>query len=176
MLTSTNPAVTAYKVFHLSQIKLDKECRRPTPDLHRIVAHAAIVDNIRRWSREVAEPSETVLVDSESDTDSDPFEDPIEDEDEDAVRLGEVAIYDDDDDETDYQYHQSESDTDHVHDIQLDPLQDSEDHESKSTIPSPNRRPPPPPTASLYKYKSQSWRQTRPILVKETAVEVDEDD
>jgi hypothetical protein len=179
MLTSTNPALTAYKVYHLSQMKLDNECRRQTPDLHRIVAHASIVDNIRRWSREVSEPLETVLVDSASDTDSDPFEDPASDEDsEDPSTFGQVSVYDDDmEDHAQLQSYEADDNTT-VHTIPLDDTQqtseDDRKSKSKSTIPRPNRQPPPPP--SIYEYKSQTWRQNRPILVKETAIEVDEDD
>ncbi|EXJ84177.1 hypothetical protein A1O3_04844 [Capronia epimyces CBS 606.96] len=174
---STNPALTAYKVYHLSQIKLDNECRRQTPDLHRIVGHASIVDNVRRWSRETAELSETVLVDSDSDTDSDPFEDPASDEDsEHADTIGQVAIYDDDLDDND-QFQQCETDS-NVHNNQT-PVDRKVEPPKKSTIPSPQRRPPPPPPAtSLYEYeiKTQNWKQNRPILVKETIIEVDADD
>jgi len=47
-----NSALTAYRLFCLSRRKLGHEEARQTPDLHRLVAHALMLDNIRRWSRE----------------------------------------------------------------------------------------------------------------------------
>jgi hypothetical protein len=190
MLTSPNPAITAYKVYHLGQAKLDVECRRQTPDLHRIVAHASIVDSVRRWSRDVAEPAETVLVDSDSDADSDPFEDSSSDDDddmmEDALPLGDVTIFDcevDDDHDassTTTEIHQ----TDKVYTINAGVVTRAEtrDRDSTKTKPqskssSPRRPPPPPPSDSTtYEIKGQNWRRNRPVTVRETAVEVDEDD
>ncbi|EXJ76797.1 uncharacterized protein A1O5_01305 [Cladophialophora psammophila CBS 110553] len=178
--TSTNPAIQAYKVYHLSQTKLDRECRRQTPDLHRIVLHASIVDNVRRWSRDLATPSETVVVDSESDTDSDPFEDSASDEEyEDAMPVDQVAIFDCevDDDTTIEQQSQS---TGKVYAVQSGMLQpvDNKDSQSKSAPASPRRRAPPPPSAanSTYELHDQSWKQNRPVTVRETAIEVDGDD
>ncbi|KIW90786.1 uncharacterized protein Z519_08569 [Cladophialophora bantiana CBS 173.52] len=182
MLTSTssNPAIQAYKVYHLSQTKLDRECRRQTPDLHRIVLHASIVDNVRRWSRDLATPSETVMVDSESDTDSDPFEDSASDEEyEDATHVDQVAIFDCevDDDTTIEQQSQSNGKVYAVQSGMVQPVA-NKDSQSKSAPASPRRRAPPPPSAakSTYELNDQSWKQNRPVTVRETAIEVDGDD
>ncbi|EXJ87008.1 hypothetical protein A1O3_03965 [Capronia epimyces CBS 606.96] len=82
-------------LYHLGQSKLDNECRRQTPDLHRIVAHASNVDSVRRWSHDLTELSETVPVDSSSDDeDSDPFKDCYEEEDSEYTAPGgDVAIF-----------------------------------------------------------------------------------
>jgi len=179
MLTSANPAITAYKVYHLGQAKLDVECRRQTPDLHRIVAHASIVDSVRRWSRTVAEPTETVLVDSDSEGDSDPFDDcwSSEDDAEDAVNRAEVTIFDCDVDDEDKPAH---SRTEKVYEINagvVDHSPNQKPHSQAKYCPSPRRAAPPPPTNSpVYEIKDQSWRQNRPVTVRETAIEVDEDD
>ena len=174
--TSTNPALQAYRVYHLSQRKLDTECRRGTPDLHRLVVHASIVENVRRWSREITEPAETILVESDSDADSDPFEDSASDDEfEDVVAAGEVAIFDCEvDDDAQIVVPESESKT---LEIGTGVVQHVED-KTKSSVPKPKRHPPPPPTAtSTYEFKDQScWRQSRPVLVRETAIEVGEDD
>jgi hypothetical protein len=183
MPNPTNPAITAYRVYHMGQAKLDNECRRQTPDLHKIVAHASIVDSVRRWSRDIAEPSETVLVDSSSDEDSDPYEDGFEDDDdkeeEDPVRAGDVAIFDcdadvDADDE-DHPVINSQQPQTKSFGINAGIVQHVENKTISRTPLSPKRRPPPPPS-SKYEFKDQSWRQNRPIMVSETAIEVDEDD
>lgn len=175
MFTSTNPAITAYKVYYLGQAKLDNECRRQTPDLHRIVAHASIVDSVRRWSRELAEPAETVLVD-DSDGDSDPFEDALsDDEAEDAQAIGDVAIFDcDGDGRLD---NKEESDST-VLDNQVSKKKPVEtlDYKTKSTTTSKRRPPPPPPRTSTFEIKAPSWREHRTVIVRETAIEVDADD
>lgn len=119
-------------------------------------------------------------MDSDSDTDSDPFEDPTSDEDsEDAVTMGEVKIYDDDNVDASDQNQSSDPDS-HVHNIQTHAAQQTENRKTESVTipkPSPKRRPPPPPPAtSLYELKWQSWRENRPVLIKETAIEVEEDD
>ncbi|KIW33572.1 uncharacterized protein PV07_00411 [Cladophialophora immunda] len=179
--TSTNPAIQAYKVYHLSQTKLDRECRRQTPDLHRIVLHASIVDNVRRWSRDLATPSETVVVDSESDTDSDPFEDSASDEEyEDAMSVDDqVAIFDCevDDDTTIEQQSQTNPKVYAVQTGVVPPVE-TKDAPSNSAPASPRRRAPPPPSAanSTYELNGQSWKQNRPVTVRETAIEVDGDD
>ncbi|KAK5265951.1 hypothetical protein LTR99_004862 [Exophiala xenobiotica] len=182
MPNSTNPAITAYRVYHMGQTKLDIECRRQTPDLHKIVAHASIVDSVRRWSRDIAEPSETVLVDSSSDEDSDPYEDGFEDDDdkeEDPVRAGDVAIFDcdvgvDAEDEDHHVINSQQTQTKSF-EINAGIVQHVENKTISRTPLSPKRRPPPPPS-SKYEFKDQSWRQNRPIMVSETAIEVDEDD
>lgn len=163
--TSTNPAITAYKVYHLSSVKLDREARRQTPDLGRLVAHANIIDSVRRWSREVAVPTETVLVDS------DPFEDSASDEDvEEDAEVGEVAVFEfEQDNSKDWS-----SESDSVKNVVVE-----ETKSSSNALPSPKRRPPPPPptvASSTYDIKDQSWRQNRPVMIRETAVEVDADD
>ncbi|KAJ9644905.1 hypothetical protein H2204_001367 [Knufia peltigerae] len=174
MLTSkNNPAITAYRVYHLGQSKLDNECRRQTPDLHRIVAHASIVDSVRRWSRDLAEPSETVLVDSSSeDEDSDPFEDCYEEEDNEyTAQGGDVAIFDCDIGDEDA----------HVIDATQQDLKafglDTTTSQTTTAPASPKRRPPPPPSTK-YELQDQSFvsKQNRPVMIRETAVEVDEDD
>ncbi|KIY03937.1 uncharacterized protein Z520_00629 [Fonsecaea multimorphosa CBS 102226] len=178
--TSTNPAIQAYKVYHLSQTKLDRECRRQTPDLHRIVLHASIVDNVRRWSRDLASPSEAVVVDSESDTDSDPFEDSASDEEyEDAMPVDHVAIFDCEvDDET--MIEQQSGTNGKVYTVQTGVVKsvETKDAQSNSAPASPRRRAPPPPSAgnSNYELNDQSWKQNRPVTVRETAIEVDGDD
>jgi hypothetical protein len=48
---SSNPAITAYQVYHLSSAKLDREACRQTPDLGCLVAHSTIIDNVCRWRR-----------------------------------------------------------------------------------------------------------------------------
>lgn len=166
--TSSNPAIHAYKVYHLSQTKLDRECRRQTPDLHRIVLHASIVDNVRRWSRDLATPCETVVVDSDSETDSDPFDDSAssEDELEDAVAIFDIEV--DDDMEIEEQARATGELTCQVQHVEC------KDKKSKSTPASPKRRAPQPP--ANYELKSQAWKQNRPVTVRETAVEVDGDD
>lgn len=177
MLTSTNnPAVTAYRVYHLGQSKLDNECRRQTPDLHRIVAHASIVDNVRRWSRDLVEPSETVLVDSSSDDedDSDPFEDCYEQDNEYAAQAGDVAIFDCDIEDEDAHVMDAAQQQD-LKAYGINARLVKKDSSEPNAPARPNRRPPPPPSTK-YELKDQSWRQNRPILVRETAVEVDEDD
>ena len=183
MPTSTNPAITAYRVYHMGQAKLDNECRRQTPDLHRIVAHASLVDSVRRWSRDLAEPSETVLVDSSSDEDSYPFEDCFEEEDDDdkdPVKSGDVAIFDcdGDGDAEDEDHHvinsQSQSKSFEINAGIVHHVQNEKKTQSRTPL-SPKRRPPPPPS-SKYEFKDQPWRQNRPITVSETAIEVDEDD
>jgi len=161
MLTSTssNPAIQAYKVYHLSQTKLDRECRRQTPDLHRIVLHASIVDNVRRWSRDLATPSETVVVDSESDTDSDPFDDSASDEEcDDAVAIFDIEV---DDDSTIEQQSQATSKVTY----QVQHVENKDSKKSKSKKSSTN-----------YDLKTQSRKQNRPVVVREVAVEVDGDD
>merc|ERR1712000_758332 len=163
MPTSTNPAITAYRVYHMGQAKLDNECRRQTPDLHRIVAHASLVDSVRRWSRDLAEPSETVLVDSSSDEDSDPFEDCFEEEDDDAEDEDHHVINS-----------QSQSKSFEINAGIVHHVQNEKKTQSRTPL-SPKRRPPPPPS-SKYEFKDQPWRQNRPITVSETAIEVDEDD
>ncbi|OAP62917.1 hypothetical protein AYL99_02144 [Fonsecaea erecta] len=179
--TSTNPAIQAYKVYHLSQTKLDRECRRQTPDLHRIVLHASIVDNVRRWSRDLATPSEAVVIESESDTDSDPFEDSASDEEEyeDAMSADQVAIFDcevDDDMTIEQQSHTNGK----VYAVQTGVVQhvEAKDAQSNSAPASPRRRAPPPPSAAstAYEPNDQSWKQNRPVTVRETAIEVDGDD
>ena len=168
MLTSNSPAITAYKVYHLGQSKLDTECRRQTPDLRRIVCHASIVDSVRRWSRDLAEPAETVVVDSSSDEESDPFEDSYSSE-EDLEDAGEVAIYDADVDDDTLVMNHSRSNAKSF-EINAGVVQ----HIATKTSSSPRRRPPPPP--SNYEVKDSSWRGNRPIIVRETTVEVGEDD
>ena len=171
----SSPALQAYKVYYLSQRKLDVECRRQTPDLHRLVAHATIVDNVRRWSRDIAEPTETVLIESDSDADSDPFEDSASDDEyEDAVVINDVSIFDY---EVDNDEKAAEAETHgKVYEIQTGVMQHVEDA-SKPPVPKPKRRPPPPPPAtSRYEFKDQNWRQNRPVVIRETAVEVDADD
>lgn len=168
MLTSTpsNPAIQAYKVYHLSQTKLDKECRRQTPDLHRIVLHASIVDNVRRWSRDLATPTETVVVDSDSDTDSDPFDDSASSEDDDAEDA--VAIFDievDDDTKIEEELQATGKVTYELH-------SQAKDKKSKSTSSTSSKK----KTPANYELKSQTWKQSRPVTVRETAVEVDGDD
>jgi len=161
MLTSTssNPAIQAYKVYHLSQTKLDRECRRQTPDLHRIVLHASIVDNVRRWSRDLATPAETVVVDSESDTDSDPFDDSASDEEcDDAVAIFDIEV---DDDSTIEQQSQATSKVTY----QVQHVENKDSKKSKSKKSSTN-----------YDLKTQSRKQNRPVVVREVAVEVDGDD
>ncbi|KAJ9604467.1 hypothetical protein H2200_011303 [Cladophialophora chaetospira] len=167
--TKPNPAIQAYKVYHLSQTKLDKECRRQTPDLHRIVLHASIVDNVRRWSRDMATPSETVVVDSDSDTDSDPFDDSAssEDESEDAVAIFDIEV--DDDSTIEEQTHAATGKVTY----QVQHVEDKDAKKSSSS--SPKRRAPPTPPSN-YELKSQSRKQNRPVIVRETAVEVDGDD
>ncbi|KAK4941092.1 hypothetical protein LTR10_018892 [Elasticomyces elasticus] len=167
MLTSSSPAITAYKVYHLGQAKLDTECRRQTPDLRRIVCHASIVDSVRRWSRDLAEPAETVVVDSSSDEESDPFED--EDLEDDPVNSGEVAIFDGDVDDDALVINNSHSNTKSC-EINAGVVK----HISTKTSSSPQRRPPPPP--SQYEIKNSTWRQNRPVIVRETTIEVSEDD
>jgi len=174
--TSTNPAIQAYKVYHLSQTKLDRECRRQTPDLHRIVLHASIVDNVRRWSRDLATPSETVVVDSDSDTDTDPCEDSASDEEsDDAVTLGQVAIFDCEMDDDITIEKQSEGNS-KVCIVQH--VENKDSKKSKSKPACPKRRAPPPPAAatSTFELRDQGWRQNRPVTVRETAIEVDGDD
>ncbi|KIW21015.1 hypothetical protein PV08_01594 [Exophiala spinifera] len=175
MLTSTNnPAITAYRVYHLGQTKLDRECRRQTPDLHRIVAHASIVDSVRRWSRDIAEPSETVLVESSSDEeDSDPFEDCYEDSNEYPAQDGDVAIFDCDIEDEDAHIIDAATQQDLKHyGVNTHVVEKT----SKSNAPaSPNRRPPPPPSTK-HNSRDHSWRQSRPIMIRETPVEVDEDE
>ncbi|KIX08567.1 uncharacterized protein Z518_03223 [Rhinocladiella mackenziei CBS 650.93] len=169
--TSTNPAIQAYKVYHLSQAKLDVECRRQIPDLHRIVAHASIVDSVRRWSRDLAEPTEIVPVDPDSDADSDPLED-CHPEDESGKPVRQVVLFDADVDDA-AQFHEIRAGS-KVMEIHTTLVQSNE---KSNLIPSPQRRPPPPPPkASTYDLKDQSWRQTRPVVVRETAVEVTEED
>ncbi len=159
--SASNPAIQAYKVYHLSQTKLDKECRRQTPDLHRIVLHASIVDNVRRWSRDMTTPSETVVVDSDSDTDSDPFDDSASDEEaEDAVAIFDIEV---DDDIT------IEDQVQAVGKVTYQ-VQHVENKDSKKSSSSPKRRAPAPP--SNHDMKSQSRKQNRPVIVRETAVEV----
>lgn len=173
--SSTNSAIQAYKVYHLSQTKLDRECRRPTPDLHRIVAHAAIVDSVRRWSRDLASSSETVVVDSDSDADSDPCEDSVSDEEsEDTVVVGQVAIFDYEVDD-DSKIEQSQNDGT-VFEIQAGVGQPVKNRDLKSVSPPRRRAPPPPTVGSPYEIKDQSWRQHRPVVVREIAVEVGSDD
>ncbi|OCT45097.1 hypothetical protein CLCR_06367 [Cladophialophora carrionii] len=164
--TSSNPAIHAYKVYHLSQTKLDKECRRQTPDLHRIVLHASIVDNVRRWSRDLATPSETVVVDSDSDTDSDPFDDSASSEDEadDAVAVFDIEV--DDNTIIEEQTQASGKITYQVQHV--------EKQQSKSSPAAPKRRAPAPP--KKHEMKSQAWKQNRPVTVRETAIEVDGED
>jgi len=170
MLTSNNPAITAYKVYHLGQSKLDTECRRQTPDLRRIVCHASIVDSVRRWSRDLAEPAETVVVDSSSDEESDPFEDSYLEEDlDDPVNAGEVAIFDADIDDDALVMDNSQSNAKSF-EINAGVVQ----HIATKTSSNPRRRPPPPPPN--YEVKHSSWRGNRPIIVRETTVEVGEDD
>lgn len=163
--TSSNPAIQAYKVYHLSQTKLDKECRRQTPDLHRIVLHASIVDNVRRWSRDLATPAETVVVDSDSDTDSDPFDDSASsDEDaEDAVAIFDIEV--DDDTTIEQQGQAAGKVTYHVQHV--------ENKDSKKSSSSKRRS---GQTPTKHELKSQTWKQNRPVTVRETAVEVDGDD
>lgn len=163
--SGSNPAIQAYKVYHLSQTKLDKECRRQTPDLHRIVLHASIVDNVRRWSRDMATPSETVVVDSDSDTDSDPFDDSASDEEaDDAVAIFDIEV--DDDTTIESQVQATGKVTYRVQHV--------EDKDSKKSSSSPKRRAPAPPPN--YEMKSQSRKPNRPVIVRETAIEVDGDD
>lgn len=175
MLPSNNPAITAYKVYHLGQAKLDNECRRQTPDLRRIVCHASIVDSVRRWSRDLAEPVETVVVDSSSDEESDPFEDCYsseEDLEEDPVISGDVAIFDADVDDDTHVINNQQS-NDKSFEINAGVVDHVQNVVSKTST-SPKRRPPPPP--SKYEFKDQTWRQNRPIVVRETTIEVGEDD
>jgi hypothetical protein len=167
--TGSNPAITAYKVYHLSSVKLDREARRQTPDLGRLVAHATIIDNVRRWSRTTAVPTEAVVVES------DPFEDSASDEDFDSdCDVGEVAVFEFDEDES-KEWSGHSQNTGKTYEITSTIV---EDHESESkSVPAPKRRPPPPPpSSSTYDIKNQSWRQNRPVMVRETAVEVDGDD
>merc|ERR1712059_39007 len=110
------------------QAKLDNECRRQTPDLHRIVAHASLVDSVRRWSRDLAEPSETVLVDSSSDEDSDPFEDCFEEEDHHVINS------------------QSQSKSFEINAGIVHHVQNEKKTQSRTPL-SPKRRPPPPPSS-----------------------------
>jgi len=164
--TSSNPAIQAYKVYHLSQVKLDKECRSQTPDLRRIVCHASIVDNVRRWSRDLATPAETVVVDSESDTDSDPFEDSSSDDDideaEDAVAIFDIDV---DDETTIEEQAQATGKVTYT-------VQHVEDKDSKKSSSSKKRS----QQASKHELKSQTWKKNRPITIRETAIEVDADD
>ncbi|KAI1624683.1 hypothetical protein EDD37DRAFT_649027 [Exophiala viscosa] len=169
MLTSNNPAITAYKVYHLGQFKLDTECRRQTPDLRRIVCHASIVDSVRRWSRDLAEPVETVVVDSSSDEESDPFEDSYSSEEDLEDDAGEVAIYDGDVDDDALVITNAQSNAKSF-EINAGIVQ----HIATNTSSSPRKRPPPPP--SQYEVKDSSWRHNRPLIVRETTVEVGEDD
>lgn len=164
-----NPAITAYKVYHLSSVKLDREARRQTPDLGRLVAHATIIDNVRRWSRTTAVPTEAVVIES------DPFEDSASDEDLDSdCDVGEVAVFEFDEDES-KEWSGHSQDTTKTYEITTSIVVEHEP-ESK-TVPAPKRRPPPPPpSSSTYDIKNQSWRQNRPVTVRETAVEVDSDD
>ncbi|KAK5060236.1 hypothetical protein LTR84_010121 [Exophiala bonariae] len=166
--TSSNPAITAYKVYHLSSVKLDREARRQTPDLARLVAHATIIDNVRRWSRTTAVPTEAVVVES------DPFEDSASDEDLDSdCDVGEVAVFEFDEEESkEWSGHSQDAKVYEIHSTIV------EEHDSKSNpVPAPKRRPPPPPpSSSTYDIKNQGWRQNRPVTVRETAVEVDGDD
>lgn len=167
--STSNPAITAYKVYHLSSVKLDREARRQTPDLGRLVAHATIIDNVRRWSRSTAVPTEAVVIDS------DPFEDSASDEDLDSdCDVGEVAVFDFDDEKSkEWSGHSQDAKT-----YEITTTTIVIEHDSKSDIgPAPRRRPPPPPpTTSTYNIKDQSWRQNRPVTVRESAVEVDGDD
>ena len=165
--TSSNPAIHAYKVYHLSQTKLDRECRRQTPDLHRIVLHASIVDNVRRWSRDLATPAETVVVDSDSDTDADPFDDSAsssDDEAEDAVAIFDIEV---DDDVT--IENQSQATGKVTYKVQH--VENAKDSKKKSSSSSSKRG-----AESKHDMKSQVWKQNRPVTVRETAVEVDGDD
>ncbi|RVX75043.1 hypothetical protein B0A52_01320 [Exophiala mesophila] len=159
-----SPAITAYKVYNLGSAKLDREARRQTPDLARLVAHANIIDNVRRWSRTVAIPTENVVVEV------DPFDDSASsDEDpEDDAEVGTVAVFDfspdEDEDETTKEF---------VENIVMEEPKPNQ----VVTSTAPRRRPPPPPpTTSTYDIKDHSWRQARPVMIRETAIEVDEDD
>lgn len=159
---SPSPAITAYKVYNLGSAKLDREARRQTPDLGRLVAHANIIDSVRRWSRTVAVPTENVVVEV------DPFDDSASDEDvEDDLEVGTVAVFDFAPDDTKDWSDQTEF----IENIVL------EEPKSNQTTPAPKRRPPPPPpTTSTYDIKDHSWRQARPVMIRETAIEVDSDD
>ena len=164
--TSSNPAIQAYKVYHLSQTKLVKECRRQIPDLHRIVLHASIVDNVRRWSRDMDTPAETVVVDSDSHTDNDPFEDSSssDEETEDGVAIFDIEV--DDDTTIDQAQAGNGKVTYHVEYIE------NKDHKEKFSAP---KRKAPAPSSQIV-MKTQAWKQNRPVLVWETAIEVDGDD
>ena len=177
MLTSTpgNPAIQAYKVYHLSQVKLDRECRRQTPDLHRIVLHASIVDNVRRWSNDVTTPSETVIVDSDSENDSDPFDESASSEDddcEDAVAIFDIEV---DDDSKILEHTQATGKVScHVQHVEKkDSKKDSKKSTSKSKSQSKSKSK--SKISTDYELKSQSWKRNRPVTVQETVVEVDGD-
>jgi hypothetical protein len=165
---STNPAIQAYKVYHLSQTKLDRECRRQTPDLHRIVLHASIVDNVRRWSHDLAKPAETVVVDSDSDADSDPFDDSAssDDEIEDNVAIFDCEV---DDENT---IIESETGGKVTYTVTTSKAQHVENKAKKSSNSSSKKS----TKSSRHDVKSQTWKASRPVTVRETAIEVDADD
>jgi hypothetical protein len=107
-----------------------------------------------------------VVVDSSSDEESDPSEDCYSSE-EDL----EVAIFDADVDDDAHVINQQSDNK--CFEINAGVVDHVEIVASKTSS-SPKRRPPPPP--SHYELKDSRWRQNRPIVVRETTVEVGEDD
>ncbi|KIV93458.1 hypothetical protein PV10_04670 [Exophiala mesophila] len=160
-----SPAITAYKVYSLGSAKLDREARRQTPDLGRLVAHANIIDNVRRWSRTVAIPTENVVVEVDPFDDSNSSDEDLEDD----AEVGTVAVFDFSPDE-------DEDDVTTKEFVENIVLEEPKPNQVVASTAPRRRPPPPPPTTSTYDIKDHSWRQARPVMIRETAIEVDEDD
>ena len=168
--TSPNPAIHAYKVYCLSQTKLDRECRRQTPDLHRIILHASIVDNIRRWSCDLATLCEPMAVDSDSDTDHDPFDDSASSEDDETEDTVAIIDIEANDDSSVVQCRATSKVTCQVQHIE------NMTSNTQSSSSAPQCRGPAPSTQNKMKTQTQKQKQNRPIIVRETVVEVDNHD
>jgi hypothetical protein len=154
---SSNPAITAHQVYHLSSAKLDREACRQTPNLGRLVAHSTIIDNVRRLRPNTAVSTEAVQEEIVKDYD-----------------VGEAAIFE-------FDKYGAKKMSGHARStskaFEISTTDAEEQKSNPKIIPALKRRPPPPPrSTATYDIRNQTWRQNRPVMVRERALKVEADD
>ncbi|KAK5044391.1 hypothetical protein LTR84_011302 [Exophiala bonariae] len=161
---SPSPAKKAHQVYQLASAKLNGEACRRTPDLGRLVAHATIIDNIRRWSRSTAGSIDQVLVEPE------PVEGSASEE-----RIGEgydvvgAAAFE-------FENNIAKEWSGHARSTAM--VSEISAHDAEEQKFNPKNRPElkrrlplPLSWTSTCDNKNQAWSQDRPVIVRERAVE-----
>jgi hypothetical protein len=161
---SPSTAKTAHQVYQLASAKLNGEACRRTPDLGRLVAHATIIDNIRRWSRSTAVSIDQVLVEPEPVEDSASEEQIGEDCDVGGAPVFEFEKY------IAKEWCSHARSTAKVYEISTHDAEEQK-FNPKSRPELKRRLPLPLSWTSTYDNKNQAWSQNRPVMVRERAVE-----